>query len=313
MKRTVILYTLLGLAPLAAMAQDDLYFTPSKTVEREVPKPRVAPEPPTYYCGSNRDVDEYNRRPPLHSSYQNITTDSLGNDVIEFMPGDGTYGPAVGDSLMSVYPEQGTFDDGEDYVCSRNLGRFDGFYGWYDPYFRAYWGSPYWHGYYGWYDPWAYYWTGWYDPWYYGWYGWGRPYYGWAGWYGPWHRHTYAYIPGPTGTHNRSRGTFRGTNRFDQPNGRSVAKTNRGTFGTRNTRVNRNTTGTTDSNTRFGGRRTTTSTQNTRTTTSFPSRNTGSFGGSRGSFGGGSGSFGGGSRGGFGGGGGSRGGFGGRR
>lgn len=313
MRKTVIIYALLGLAPLAATAQDDLYFTPSKTVEREAPKPRVAPEQPTYYCGSDRDVDEYNRRTPLRSTFQPVGTDSVGNDVIDFMPGDGTYGPAATDSLMTVAPEAGAWDGGDDYVCSRNLGRFDGFYGWYDPYFRAYWGSPWWHGYYSWYDPWAYYWTGWYDPWYYGYYGWGHPYYGWGGWYGPWHGHTYTYYAGPTGTHNRGRGAFRGTNRFDRNNTRDVATTSRGNFGTRNARINRSTSTTRDASSRFGGRRTTTTTQPARTTTSRPSYSTGSYGGSRGSFGGGGGSFGGGSRGGFGGGGGSRGGFGGRR
>lgn len=319
MKRISILYVLLSMLSLTAAAQDDdLYFTPKKTAATE-PASVVAPAERTpYYCGSSRDVDEYNRHGRLKSYYQKIGTDSLGNDIIEFHVGDGTYGTADPDSAISVYPgSERYYDEGDDYAYSRRMGRFDGFYGWYDPFFCGYWGNPYWHSYYGWYDPWCYGWGGWYDPWYYGWYGWGRPYYGgwygWNGWYGPWRGRTYAYYNGPSGTRNRSFGSYRGTNRFDQATTGTTTGT-RGTFGSRGVTTNRydrNTNfGTNNGNARFGGQRT--RTVNTQPTRTYTPSNTGSFGGNRGSFGGG-GSFGG-SRGGFGGGGGgSHGGFGGRR
>lgn len=328
MKRTLILFALLSSIPLVSFAQDDdLYFTPKKTIKAEVTDAPQSRPHETYYCGSERDIDEYNRHGQLKSYYQKIGTDSLGNDIIEFHPGDGTYGADSIDTVHYVYPGSETYygNDDEDYVYSRRMGRFDGFYGWYDPFFYGYWNSPYWYSWYGWNTPWnyAYAWGGWYDPWFYGYYGWGYPYYGWAGgWYRPVHGPIYSYHAGPTGTRNRSRGNFIGNNRFDRNNdlagGRSHGLTNgRGTFGSRSystNRFDRNNINYTPNNNsaRFGGQRTTT-TNERRNTTPQPIRsnssfgNNSSFGGNRGSFGGGGGfgggSFGGGSRGGGGGGG----------
>lgn len=192
MKRLLILTVLMSSLTLGVSAQDDLYFTPSKSDKGSKAETVRPDDAPAYYSGSSRDVDEYNRRGKLHSYYQKIGSDSLGNDIIAFHPGSGVYP----DTLVTdtVYPGSSVYydDDYDDYAYSRRMGRFDGFYGWYNPYFYGYWGGPYWSSY--WYDPWYYgsYWGwggyyGWYDPWYYGWgwsypgWGWGRPAYGWHG------------------------------------------------------------------------------------------------------------------------------------
>lgn len=326
--RLLFLSALIGAMPLTMAAQDDdLYFTPKKGMKNDAPVNVEKYDKPAYYCGSNRDVDEYNRRGKLKSYYQKIGTDSLGNDIIEFREGDGTYGKAELDSTITIYPGSERYydDDDSDFACSRRMGRFDGFYGYWDPaFYGTYWGSPYWRGYYSWYNPWydpwyygPYYsgwYGGWYNPWYYGYYGWGYPYYGWGGgWYAPnWH---YAYS-GPTGTLNHANGGgrfygSRGT--FGNASGRTTFRNNNSNtesrwFGNRNNRSsfndNRN-----NNDTQLNNRNT--FQQRPAQSPTFSNPNTG-FGSSRGTFGGGAG-FGGGSRGGFGGGGGSRGGFGGRR
>lgn len=208
--------------PLSMAAQDDLYFTPTKEYKQKVKE--MGYGEPTYYCGSNRDVDEYNHHFRLDSYYQYI--DSLGNDTIHF---DGTMGVYPDCNFRDSIGQKMDYDD--DFVYSRRMGRFDDFYGWYDPWFYGY-RSP-WHYRLGWYDPWYY---SWYDPWYYGWYspyyyGWGYPYryYGWGGWYGPGHWGAPVVSvhrkPGPAGYRNYS---FPRNSRTDN-NGRSSSR-----FGSRN-------------------------------------------------------------------------------
>lgn len=309
MKKFLLMTAFAGMATLAVQAQDDdLYFTPKKESKVEkISDRQPQQERPAYYCGSNRDVDEYNRRGKLKSYYQKVGTDSLGNDVIEFRSGDGRYVSET-DSI-AVYPGSETYYDGDDYVCSRRMGMYDGFYGWYDPYFYNCWGYPYWRGWYGLYDPWY---CGWYDPWYYDrWYGWGYPH-GWYGWYG-WHGGSgYRSYGGITGTRNHS-GYIAGTGTSSNFGGRRAFGTNSGSFGNRRTGISGNNKGTN----RFGGQRRTYNYNNSRSNSSFDnstfnSSRSSSFGGSRsGGFSGG-GSFGGGRSGGFSGGGGG-GHFGGRR
>lgn len=188
MKRIILLTALAGLLPLGMMAQDDVYFTPSKDNKTNVQKNQsYSDETPTYYSGSTRNVDEYNRRGKLSSYYQKIGADSLGNDIIEFHAGNGQYPDSV--TRDTIYPgsQQYYYNDDDDFAYSRRMSRFDDYYGWYDPYFYGWAGyGPYWGTRWGWYDPWLYDdlfwgyggWYGWYDPWYYG-YGWGRPYWGW--------------------------------------------------------------------------------------------------------------------------------------
>ena len=68
MKKSFLLLAFAGLFSLQSWAQiDDMYFTPGKSKTKE-----TSLETPTYYVGSNRDVDEYNRRGRFVSSYQPI-------------------------------------------------------------------------------------------------------------------------------------------------------------------------------------------------------------------------------------------------
>lgn len=310
MKR-MILSTALAAMTLSAVAQDDLYFNPKeepKAVEHSAaPKhPHMRPGEDPWHGGCKRDIDEYNRRGPLHSRVEKIGTDSLGSDIIQFQVGDGTYPdftPAdTLDPLMQVYPE-----DDSDYECSRRISRWDDWYGPYDLWYasRWGWGWPYRYGYWGWYDPWYadLYWGGyygWYDPWFYGYRHWGYPYWG-----GGYHR------GGITGTMNHGVPTRRGTGSTLGSLGGRRPAANGTTNGTN--RVSRFAGNTAAKQSRsFGGQRQNTYSNNVNQSRSYsaPARSAGSFGGSRGG-----GSFGG-SRGGGGSFGGSRGGggsFGGRR
>ena len=335
-KKLFLLFVLAGAMPLTMMAQDDdLYFVPSKKkVETTGSSVRNTAERPTYYAGSNRDIDEYNRRGKFRSSYQMIGTDSLGNDIIEFHEGTGIYPDTVFvDSMWMAKNGYNDFDN--DFTYSRRMSRWDDYYGWYDPWFYGHWGwRPL--GYYSWYDPWYYgpygWYSSWYDTWYYGYYGWGYPYgwgrYGWGypyyyGWYGHYWggypHHGYAYH-GTTGTRNH------GTPSYNVPRGTSNGRSHnysQGTFGgSRNSGLGNRSTATrsntrnsgsySNSNGNFGGSRSSYGSSNQSGSYSAPSRSSssssygggGSFGGSR-SGGGSSGGGGGSRRGG--------GGFGGRR
>ena len=110
------------------MAQDDdMYFVPSKKSSATVTntnrygnsgsynRPRD-----TYYSGSNRSIDEYNRRGG--SYYQVIPGDTTANDIINFSAVEG------------VYPDSTIQDD---YALTREMSRWDG----YEP------ESSYWEGY----------------------------------------------------------------------------------------------------------------------------------------------------------------------
>ena len=175
MKKLVLLSVLLGAMPITMMAQDDdLYFVPTKeNVAKEVEKYGMPTN--TYYAGSTRSTDEYNRR--VWSRVAPI--DSAGNDIIDFSAERG------------VYPDS-AYNDVSDYTYTRRMSRFDD----YEPteaYWAGYrdgrWTSPWYYSrYYSWYDPW-------YDPWYYGGYwGWYSPYY-YSSWYSPWH-YRYGYWGG---------------------------------------------------------------------------------------------------------------------
>lgn len=188
MKQFFLLAVMLVALPFNLKAQDDdLYFSPKKKVQEQQTS---STQRSTYYVGSNRDVDEYNRRGKYWSHYQKLGSDEQGNDIIQFQKGNGVYPDSVYVDTTFVGKYVDMVDADDDYVCSRRLSRWDGYY---DPWlYSARWHSPYyWYG--GWYDPW--YAGGWYDPWYAGYYGWGYPYYYnpyyYAGWgrpyyYGGW-------------------------------------------------------------------------------------------------------------------------------
>ena len=181
MKKLVLLSVLFGAMPLTMMAQDDdLYFVPTKeNVAKEAEKYGMPSN--TYYAGSTRSADEYNRR-----AWSRVAPiDSAGNDIIDSSAERG------------VYPDS-AYEDVQDYTYTRRMSRFDE----YTPseaYWQGYrdgrWTSPWYYGsYYSWYDPW-------YDPWYYGGYygsywGWHSPYY-YSTWYSPWrYRYGYGYWGG---------------------------------------------------------------------------------------------------------------------
>ena len=181
MKKWFLMSLMLGALPLSMLAQnDDMYFVPSKSA---VDKARAArASRGTYYVGSNRSVDEYNRQ---GSYYQALPPDS---DIIDFSAVQGVYPDSTSDydltRRMMRYEE---YEPNSSFWEGYNAGRRDSWYGygWTSPWYSSY--------YYGWYDPFYYPWYGtWYDPWYYGYYspynyrygyyGWGHPYY--YGYYG---------------------------------------------------------------------------------------------------------------------------------
>lgn len=251
MKKILILILMAQMLPDTLLAQnDDMYFVPKE--KKEIKKVRTLPAVvtrDTYYCGSDRDVDEYNRRPSrINSSLVKVGVDSLGNDVFQFVSGNDSL---TGDSLSrrgegrSIEP--GGYEAEEDYRCTRRMQRFDGYGGGgmdYDDYCYAYNrgyvdGLTSWNVSFGWYDPWwyssRYYgWSGWYNSFYFGWHG---PWFG--GWYDPWypgwHNHWYPggyypsvrYYSGITGTSNHSRGAYGSSRRHGTYNGHSRNKSYR--------------------------------------------------------------------------------------
>lgn len=214
MKQLVLMSAMAVLA-LSATAQDDMYFVPTKkNVEKSAAKYGI-PEK-TYYSGSKRSVDDYNRMAVRHgSTVQGI--DSLGNDIVDF------------DGVAGSYPDSLASATHEDYECTRHMSRFDD-YDWWDGYYAGQASS-------WWYDPWMS--PYWYDSWYG--YRWGWPYYGyygswywndpwyWGGWYAPYY-HTHIYYGGghvgrPYANRGFSSRDFRGT--------RGTASAATGRFGSR--------------------------------------------------------------------------------
>lgn len=328
MKKLILLSMIAMVMPLELLAQDDMYFVPTREQAEQTVREYGLPRD-TYYIGSRRSVDEYNRR----GSYYEVL-DSVGSDTIDF------------DGIAGVYPDTLYLDEPTDYRYTRRMSRFDGFEPsseylagyldgrsyWYSPwYLNSWYYSPIRYSYYGWVDPWTISWYDpWYDPWYYR-YGYGYGYYGYyspwrydyyyGGWYGGWstaylpHHYGSSWTPRSVGTRNHGH-VARNTGSHGVRNNGTVSHSH-GTFG--GSRIGSGTFGNPrrSGNTNSAPRR-----NDTRNNTYTPPRNntstnsSGNFGGSRtggGSFGGGShsgGSFGGGSHGGGGHGGGS---FGGRR
>ena len=173
--KKLLLFSMLVLAlPQTMSAQDDdLYFVPKKVSAPEVAQDRFGMPKDTYYSGSDRSVDEYNRR--FKSRVEVLDGDTTKNDIIDFSAEKGVYP----DSLQI-----------EDYKLTKRMSRFEdyrladnaAFWAGYDAGRRDWgWHSPWYYSSYGWYDPWYYSSWRWYDPWYDPWY------YGYAGWYDPWY------------------------------------------------------------------------------------------------------------------------------
>ena len=211
MKRTFILLALVASMPLTMNAQDDMYFVPTKKNVEKSKKDYGMPKD-TYYSGSNRSVDDYNRRHTecwenqLKDGSQVVAIDSLGNEIatVNVKKGKSKHDSILNDDYK--YTRMMEMWDG--YQCSNaywrgyNDGRFNRWYGWssyYDPWYYSSWYGPY----SLWYDPWFYgyggWYGGWYDPWFYGyagWYGGWHPYYDWG-----WHGHYYPVYGGGGGRH----------------------------------------------------------------------------------------------------------------
>ncbi len=158
MKKVFLLSALVAFLPLSMQAQDDdMYFVPKKKAPRQIQSSYTnISSYDTYYSGSTRDVDEYNRMGP---GYQY---------------GSGNSSDVIPDSLS------------ENYKLTRRMSRWEG----YTP------AEAYWEGYDQgradewsvsvWHSPWCY--TC-YDPWYY--YPYCHPHWSWSiswGWCGPWYR-----------------------------------------------------------------------------------------------------------------------------
>ena len=172
--KKLILLTLVSAFSLSLMAQDDdMYFVPTKeNVAKEARKYGMPQN--VYYSGSNRSVDDYNRRAQFSSP-----VDSTGNDIIDFSAVRGVYP----DSAYSQSVEN------DDYALTRRMSRFDDYTpseAYWDGYRAGRWSSPWYNTWYSWYDPWYYdSWWYWNDPFYYSsWYGWRYPYY-YSTWYSP--------------------------------------------------------------------------------------------------------------------------------
>lgn len=249
MKRLFVFSYLLGAMSLTSVAQDDdLYFVPKKS-SVEVKTDRYGLPKDTYYVGSDRSVDEYNRRGK--STYEVIDGDSTKVDVIDFSSEKGVYP----DSLVQ-----------EDYKLSKKMTRFEDYNaGEKAAYWSGYkdgrtdlrWHSPWYYSYYGWYDPWYFrpWYDPWYDPWFYGYAGWDPWYYRWGYPYRYWgYSWGYPYVHGgyivsrpvryrsarqPFGTGSRRSGTgssrYGGRNSFGASYGRdrysSSTPVSRGSFG----------------------------------------------------------------------------------
>ena len=281
MKKWIFLLMVSLMMPAAMQAQDDLYFVPTKpNVEKSAKKYGMPAR--TYYSGSNRSVDDYNRR-------------GTPDDIIYFDATPGVYP----DSLQRDSLARRPFMAGDtlamqqdDFEYSRRISRFD------DDNWRS---EAYWDGYrdgrrdWAWYDPW-------YDPWYHGrwgfgyssWYG--RPWYygGWYGWHDPFYYswyHPVVYVGG--GSYRPVRGGVAGTRNHGGGHARS------GSF--RGSRDNSGSSSRSTRNSNFRVRNDNNNyrnfNQNTNRSNNSQFSGSSSFGGSRGGSFGGGGGFGGGSRG----------------
>ena len=240
MKKLMMSLLLLGALPFTTLAQDDdMYFVPSKESKAKDAYEYGLPSH-TYYSGSSRSVDDYNRR-----MISAVPSDSVGNDIIDFSAVRGVYPDSIAPTEQS-----------EDYQLTRRMSRFDDYtpsQAYWDGFRDGRWSSPwYYNRWYSWYDYDYWYWN---DPWYYGsygyYYGWSSPwYYGWNspwyyGYYRPW-RYGYGYY-GPTWyasrgvriTHQGRRTTYQNNNRTfgHTTNSRTTYDNNR-SFGSNRTMTN---------------------------------------------------------------------------
>lgn len=68
MKRFILFSLMAAALPLSMMAQDDVYFIPSKQSVKNVEV--QVDDSPTYYSGIEKNDYDYNRRANLQGSYK---------------------------------------------------------------------------------------------------------------------------------------------------------------------------------------------------------------------------------------------------
>ena len=232
-KRFLLLLTLILSCAHWSIAQDDLYFTPSK----KSAKKKVASDTSTEYdtWADNRtgitDVDTYNRRKSTgkRDSLALYTTEeeegALTNRIVRF------HAPGITVVSSPYYAE---FID----IYTDPWYSFYRPYGWYD---------YHWYGHYGWHSSWwwndPFYWhTGYYDP-YWGWHHHYHPIYH-PGFYPGWHPshggHHHHYYPSRT-EHRRPSASNRGyrpsTERDARPSTTHRPRQDRGNVSTNRTTV----------------------------------------------------------------------------
>ena len=283
MKKWIFLSMAVFLTSLTAAGQDDMYFASSKKQQAKEAERRAELEKRyakrqarliaereanqnTYYSGSNRNVDDYNRMGG--SSYETLPADT--GDIISFSAVEGVYPDSVSDFQLTQ--QMTRFDD---YVPSvaywegYSAGQRDA-WGWHSPWYYS--------SLYPWYDPWYYdpwyysSWSwryGWYDPWYYD-YGWHH-----YGWYGGYYGYRpYVYVAGGTGRYygNGNTGTLRRNGNYDRTSSGNRNRVSNYTSGSRfdgaRQRAANGNSGRSGSGSTYGTSRTTgRDNSNTRTTT----------------------------------------------
>lgn len=200
MKKFFAAFWLLAALPMATFAQmdDDMYFVPTKKAKVQVREQGFEQESqsvqrsaPTYYSGSTRNVDEYNRMGGYDETLTSSDNDEQQGDyqLTQRMTRFDDYTPT--EAYWNGY-SQGFNDSRDTYLGWHSPWYVATYYPWYDS-----WRYPGHYGWYSsWYDPW------WYDPWYgySGWHvgwGWGGFHVGWhVGWNSwAWHRPYYHHRP----------------------------------------------------------------------------------------------------------------------
>ena len=114
MKKLLVLSAMILAMPLAMMAQDDdMYFVPSK--KNTVKEPKTV-----YYAGSDRNIDEYNRRGKFASKVVPMDSDIVAVDTVA-----GIYPETISlTDLLSNGYKIVKDDEDEDYRYSRMLDRW---------------------------------------------------------------------------------------------------------------------------------------------------------------------------------------------
>ena len=98
-----------SMLPLSLVAQDDdLYFVPKKKSIDKVTDRYGMPKE-VYYSGSDRSIDEYNRRTVSH--YEPIGTDSILSDTIQFLGEKGVYPDSIVTEDFNLTKQMSRFDD----------------------------------------------------------------------------------------------------------------------------------------------------------------------------------------------------------